>query len=293
MAKATAAPVAETEVPEELPDTSVTTAVQELVDVGFYPMPDRLAESRRQRGLNTPDIFKVVFRPRSYSLDVNPEWRDEGPHDCNVDVHFVFTNDGPLMGRNSPFGKVKEAFQAVTEAAGNPIKLTKNSVFRDKLIGMLFETETGDDSYVRRNPERDDGQWVDEDGNPDEEAIKKATRHNYYSLPIAVIDEDEWTEPPENAKRNVRRGYRGAGGVVEQAVEVSEEQEEALKRAINGKAEEEYPDALFESEDSEILMVAPFMNEAAAGNTLTARAKALGGKVLGGRVYFAELEDDD
>lgn len=278
----------EVEIPETLP-TNPNVSVQKLYDIGFFEPPAALKASKEKRGLMPYPMLKVVWEPQSFELDRNPDnefqQRDGGPYNCNIEWYSMYTNDGMLFGPTSLFGQFHER---ITEITG--VKLTKNSVFRPELRGLLFTTERKDDPYIRRNPDREDGLWVlvDGDGEPvvgedgkfvlDEEAVKAHTRHNYFTFPVEKLD--EFTPLPN--RRVIRVGY---GGSVPE-VTVSDAQLTALKEAMNGKSEEEYADALFDSAESDILMVEPFMSEVADGTRMTARLVKAGGKVVSGRVYF-------
>lgn len=202
-----------------------------------------------------PLSFKQVFNKAKYDFR-----KDDYTHDWLIS----HANDGRLMGRNTAFGQVKAAW----EALGVPI--SRNEVFRPLAVGGIYTVTRAYDEY----PMKTGGVPVlNDDGTP-------KMRKTFYVKPLEKLEN---YVPPENPKV-VRYGFDAAGIEVATA---TPQQVAALKSATNGKEVGELLNSLLDS-GNDMIICEPFMSEAGSG-ALIERLTELGGKVVGGKVYFAEV----
>lgn len=231
--------------------------------VGVYRLVD--AKMQRQNGKTKlhmtwePLSFKQVFNKEKYTFRT-----DDYTHDWLT----AMTSDGRLMGNGTQFGKVKEAIEGIVG-----IKLTKNEVFSPILAGKVFKAERKRESFAAKDRATGEAE-LNPDGTP-------RMINTYHILPIEELD--DYDQPAD--VKTVRYGFDQSSAEV---ATVSAEQVSALKHAVNGKSEEEYVDALIDSGDA-LIVCDPFMSEAGNGVQLTDRLKALGGKIVSGRIYFADV----
>lgn len=243
------------EMPDELPQPD-RTAVQRLRICRYDPPPTRLAESIRGRGGIVRPMFHAAWEPLSFKYDYNRAVFVDRTDDWDHQWLTCFTNDGDPMGPNSQFGQVQQAFK------GLGCHLTKNAVMA-QLEGMVFKTRTVEEKYKKR-----DGT----DG------------RSFNVIPMEVLA--DYVPPAE--VRVVRIGYGGGGGGVASS-EPTAEVIDALKKALHGKTPAEYMDVVVFGGNPTI-NIDPLVGEASDPERLTERLVRYGGKVMGGRIYFPELE---
>lgn len=252
------------ELPDELPQPE-RSAVYRIADIGIQTPPARMQASIKRRkgdGARIWPMFHMALEPLSFKLDFNPDVFTDNPNNYEDVWLTIFTDEGELMGPTTQFGKTKAAF----DAAG--YKITKNEVFRPLLLGTTWRTKTEVEEWSRK----------------DKEGKVTAEGKNWIILPQEQLA--DYTPPP--APRVIRRGYSGSSGGSVRSAEPSAEQVAALKRALNGKSEDEYVDAVMFAGDP-LVSTDPFIGEAGDPALLTERAIKYGGKVVAGRVYFADV----
>lgn len=241
------------ELPSELPEQE-RRWVSAVREIAFQTPPERIAVNAKENGrFLSPVFLHIAYEALSFEYDKNPEiFADNYEHLWLP----VYKDEGVLSGPQSKFGIVMEAFKA----AGYP--LTKNEVFRPQLLNTIWECGTEHRKFEREG----------------EDPIE-------YSVVVPRAQLASYT-PPDN-RRVVKIGYQRASGVAEDAV--TAEQLAAVKRILNGKAENDYFNALYDS-GNELVMQDPFLREAGDPALLTARMVKAGGRKLDGKLYFAELE---
>lgn len=233
-------------IPETLPEPD-RTWVARLHVIGYETPPERMQARRKERNLPIYPMLHVAWEALSFQYDFNP---DIFPDNYEHDWLPVYSNDGKILGDFTQFGQVHTAFKAL----GYP--LTKNEVFKAMLEGKTFKVETKTETY-----KRNDG------------------TEGRSSVTVPVEELASYTLP--TPRRVVQRGYGGSSFAPAQ---VSQEQIDALKIAMNGRSEDEYVDGLIENG----LIDDPFMAEATDGPRLTRRLIGYGGKVMAGRIFFEE-----
>ena len=249
---------------------SAPVAVQQLVSIAMV----------RRNG--RPQLH-VAWEPRSYKQVWNKAdipWRKD---DYTHDWLTSHSGDGRLMGGDTDFGVVRAAFE---EVAGVPLQ--RNEQFQPLLQGRIFKTvrvrrpySTTDDLNGEARKTYDKA-FIDcsQDEKKAVRAAAPTSKASYFIKPIEALD--EYT-PPANPKV-VRLGFKDTIEVAE----ATSAQNAALRAALNGRATDEYINALLESGD-DLIICDPFMTEAGDGDALTERLTALGGKVVNGKIYFAEV----
>lgn len=258
--------VDELEIPEELPEPS-RRLVARIAEIGYSLPPERIARRQQERGQIVRPMLHIDWEPLNVEYDFNPEVFPDNPHNYRQEWYTVYDREGNLLGSYSNFGKVYAAFKEL----GYP--LTKNSVFRPRLVGKIFVVQLVNEPWAE----------TDSQGNPRLDPVtgKPVMRPNYYVLPVEELA--NYTPPPVRPK--LRFGYRNQGGGIARS-EPTAEQIEALKRAMNGRSESEYVDAILDSGDP-LINTDPFIGEAADGAKLTERLVKYGARVVNGRVFFA------
>jgi hypothetical protein len=246
------------ELPEDMA-TQERVSVMRIADVAFQLPPERMQAKRKERGQTIYPMFHIDWEPLSFKYDFNPAVFTDNPNNYEQQWVTMMSNDGKTLGGKTQFGQLFEAFKAL----GYP--LTKNSVFRPLLVGKIFKVRSFNEPYTDAN------------------GVK---RDSWNLVPVEELTEYTGPATPQVFKRGYGGSGGGSGGVSRN--EPTAEAIAALKEAINGKTEDEYADALFDS-GNPIIMCDPFMAEAADKDALTARLTALGGKVISGRVFFEEV----
>ena len=244
------------ELPDELPAQD-RTWVARIPHIGFEMPPERMAQKRRDRGLQVMPMLHIDWEPLSFKYDFNPEVFTDNPNNYEQAWITMRSNDGRPLGGGTQFGQLFEAFKSL----GHP--LTKNDVFRPGIEGKIFKVRTVEEKYTDANG---------------------VARRSFTTIPV----EELATYTPPTQPQVFKRGYGSGAGTGIQRTEPNADAIIALKKAINGKAEDEYTDALFDSGNPSI-MCDPFMAEAADRNALTQRLKALGATFVSGRAFFEDV----
>ena len=207
-------------------------------------------------------MLHIAWEPLSFEQRfdraVYPFRTDDFSHDWLT----VFSRDGRPMGGKMPIGRVKDAFNELG------FKLTPAGM--KELAGKTFVTQRVFDEYTKKGA---DGQpMLDEAGN-------ELKQRNWFTVPTEVLD--NYQISVDRRVISYPRGNASRTGTVKAAV--TDEQIAALKRALNGKTEDDYFDAVVGTPE---INCDPFLGELAEPSRLTERLITLGGEVFKGKIIF-------
>lgn len=237
---------------------SSSTIVQRCV----YVRTEKL--TRRDGTQSAEPQLHIAWEPLSFEQRfdraVYPLRTDDYTHDWLP----IFSRAGKPLSGKMPYGRVKKAFNDL----GFAFKPGPDGY--ERIAGQVFVTQRVMDSYVMK----------DSDGNPmlNDDGTERV-RETYFTIPVELLTD---YEPPAE-RRIITYPRQRANGARATAPAITEPQIAALKRALAGKTEDEYFDAVVATPE---INCDPFLSELANG-TLTDRLLALGGEVIKGRIYFS------
>ena len=263
MTNATVVDIDNFEIPEEMPESTLTTVAR--VKTSEFAKPGgKRAEGKVTRGEDIQVEYHEVLEPLSIKYDSDPAMFD---HNNDEAWLSVFNRNGQLNGKGSLIDIKKQGYLKM----GFPIT---NQTTAKAIEGHVFRYDRQKVTFMFDKVDPITGEKKKEESKP-----------QYVSVPVERMA-DDWK--PEGPVQTIQRprDWR-TGGAAPSAPAQADNSSVAIPAlivALNGKAESEYTSAILDTKNPE-LMRSPYITEATTDKAaLTARMVAAGMVVVDGKL---------